>query len=151
MKALRGNSYGVKPLGIRSLFQMYIYGKGSEIIRSWEWYLICSVYDLKTVNNSNGTAHLTNVSMFTNISTTNFIRLYFLSFCKKLNLVYLQVVKSQKFINRHKIVPVKVDRRIHMMDFFHYASYHLLDKPVIALNGDIGRIISYQPPIIGGW
>ena len=85
-----------------------------------------------------------------NISTTShFIQLYFLLFYKKLNLVYLQVVKSQKFINRHKIVPVKVDRRIHMMDFFHYASYHLLDKPVIALNGDIGRIISYQPPIIG--
>ena len=34
MDALTGNSYGVKPLGIWSLFQIYIYGKGSEIILS---------------------------------------------------------------------------------------------------------------------
>ena len=60
-----------------------------------------------------------------------------------ISFVYLKVLKSLKFVNRHKIVPVKVKRKIHMMDFFYYASHHLLDKPVIGLNGDIGRIYTY--------
>ena len=28
---------------------------------------------------------------------------------------------------------------MHMADFFRYASAHLIDKPVIALNSDIGE------------
>lgn len=63
--------------------------------------------------------------------------------------MYFQVVKQQKFHNRHKIVPVKSERRIHMMDFFYYASVYLLNRPVIALNGDIGNYyqgVCYQPP-----
>ncbi|KAF6024817.1 hypothetical protein EB796_016876 [Bugula neritina] len=49
----------------------------------------------------------------------------------------LTVVKQQKFRNQDKIIPVKTERRVHMMDFFYYASKYLLDKTIIALNGDI--------------
>ena len=43
--------------------------------------------------------------------------------------------------NRHKIVPVKRERLIHMADFFTYASTHLLDRAVIAMNADISKFI----------
>ncbi|XP_067945625.1 uncharacterized protein [Watersipora subatra] len=61
---------------------------------------------------------------------------------KEVHLLYtddkaLEAVRDRKLDNRVKIIPVKMRRRVHMMDFFHYAAKFLLNKPVIALNGDI--------------
>lgn len=55
----------------------------------------------------------------------------------------LQLLMNRKLHNMKKLVPVKLDRLIHMADFFRYASKNLIDKPVIAMNSDIGKLISF--------
>ncbi|KAF6034764.1 hypothetical protein EB796_006937 [Bugula neritina] len=49
----------------------------------------------------------------------------------------LKLVKSQNFSALNKLRPVKWHRRLHMADFFLYASKNLVNKSVIAINGDI--------------
>lgn len=43
--------------------------------------------------------------------------------------------------NLHKVVPVKIERPMHMSDFFIYASRKLVNKAAIAMNGDIGKYL----------
>ena len=42
--------------------------------------------------------------------------------------------------NVTKVHPVKMDRMIHMADFFNISSSFLLDEPVIGSNGDISKM-----------
>ncbi|XP_067951018.1 uncharacterized protein [Watersipora subatra] len=60
----------------------------------------------------------------------------------KLYLFYVQendlkLILAANLTDSHKLQPVRVDRLLHMADFFLYASRNLLNKSVIALNSDI--------------
>ena len=48
----------------------------------------------------------------------------------------------QNWPNVTKVYPVKMNRMIHMADFFNISSSFLLDEPVIGSNGDISKMVA---------